>query len=348
MTLWGMKCKSLAAGSDPSIRDAMSAGSSDPAYPLGVGMSPMRLAASLLLSFSLVASSGAQAPAVRSSTVIDSAQLLRDLRTLAADEMEGRRVDTPGGAKARAYVVQRFRESGVVPFGTSYEVPFTFAGGRGAAGDRHGVNVIGHIEGTRQPRRYIVISAHYDHVGVRGTEVFNGADDNASGTAALFALARYFSAHKPAHSLIFAAFDGEEAGLRGAQAFVREPPVDASALVVDLNMDMIGRDPADKLFVVGTFLQPELKPYIEAVQPKAPVKLIIGHDNPNERGVEDWTKQSDHYAFITAKIPALYFGVEDFGQHHKSTDDYDTMTFDFYIRAVETMVLVVQEFDSGR
>jgi Zn-dependent M28 family amino/carboxypeptidase len=261
--------------------------------------------------------------------------------------MEGRQVDTPGGAKARAYVVRRFRESGVVPFGTSYEGPFTFASGRGATtAERHGLNVVGHIDGKTDRSRYIVVSAHYDHIGARNGQVFNGADDNASGTAALFSVAKYFSTRKPAHSLIFVAFDGEEADLQGARAFVRQPPIpDASAVIIDLNMDMIGRDPNDKLFVVGTYLQPTLKPAIERVAARAPVKLLIGHDNPTAKDVEDWTRDSDHYAFIEAKIPALYFGVEDFGQHHKATDDYDTMSHDFYVRAVETMILVVQEFD---
>jgi len=279
--------------------------------------------------------------------------LLRDLRVLSADDMAGRQVDTPGGAKARAYVIEQFRQSGVKPFGDSYEKPFTFMGGRGAnQAERHGVNVIGRIDGSSQPARYIVVSAHYDHVGVRnaGTpneQIYNGADDNASGTAALFALAKYFSKHRPQHSIVIAAFDGEESGLRGAYAFVREPPVEASAIVVDVNMDMIGRDPDDKLFAVGTLLNPFLKPYLERVAAAAPVKLLFGHEDPSQKDVEDWTRDSDHWAFQQAKIPAVYLGVEDFAQHHKPTDDYETMTFDFYIRAAETAIRVVKEFDAN-
>ncbi len=287
----------------------------------------------------------AQAP---SSAMIDSAALLRDLQTLSADDMQGRQVDTPGGAKARAFVIERFKASGIAPFGGSYEVPFTFAAGRGGnQAERHGVNVVGHIDGTRQPRRFIVVSAHYDHIGTRNGVVYNGADDNASGTAALFAVAKYFSEHKPTNSLIFVAFDGEESGLRGSIAFVKQPPVDAASLAIDLNMDMIGRDPNDKLFVVGTFLQPGLKPSVEKMAAEAPVKLLMGHDDPAQKDVEDWTRDSDHYSFIQARIPALYFGVEDFDQHHKATDDYETMTLGFYIRAVETMVDAVKVFDAN-
>jgi Zn-dependent M28 family amino/carboxypeptidase len=296
----------------------------------------------------LAVSSLALCAQVPSSTMIDSAALLRDLQTLSADDMQGRQVDTPGGAKARAFVIERFKASGIAPFGESYEVPFTFAAGRGGnQAERHGVNVVGHIDGTRQPRRFVVVSAHYDHIGTRNGVVFNGADDNASGTAALFAVAKYFSQHKPLNSLIFVAFDGEESGLRGSIAFVKQPPVDAASLAIDLNMDMIGRDPNDKLFVVGTFLQPALKPLVEKIAAQAPVKLLMGHDDPAEKDVEDWTRDSDHYSFIQAKIPALYFGVEDFDQHHKATDDYETMTLDFYVRAVETMVDAVKVFDTN-
>jgi Zn-dependent M28 family amino/carboxypeptidase len=279
---------------------------------------------------------------------VDGTVLLHDLQMLAADDMQGREVDTPGGQRARAYVIDRFRESGVKPFDT-YEEPFTFTGGgrRGAApAERHGVNVAGHIDGTSGSARYVVVSAHYDHIGTRAGQVFNGADDNASGTAALFAIAKYFSAHRPLHALLIVAFDGEESGLRGSQAFVAHPPVDAASMVVDVNLDMIGRDPDDKLFAVGTFLNPFLKPYLARVAAAAPVKLLFGHDDPSQRDVEDWTKDSDHYTFQRANIPAVYLGVEDFAQHHKATDDFETMTFDFYIRATETAIQVIKEFDA--
>src|SRR5207249_6225408 len=142
--------------------------------------------------------------------------------------------------------------------------------------------------------------------------VFNGAVDNASGTAALFSIGKYFASHQPVNSILFVAFDGEESGLRGSQAFVKHPPVDASLLAIDLTPDMIGRDPNDKLFVVGTRLQPFLKAHVEAIAAKAPVRLLIGHEDPAQP--EDWTRDSDHYSFMQAKIPALYFGVEDFDQ----------------------------------
>ena len=287
-------------------------------------------------------------PAAPTSAVIDAPQLLRDLETLSADDMQGRQVGTPGGEKARAYILERFKASLLQPFGASFTHPFTFSAGRGATvTERTGVNVVGRIDGTTTPDRYIVITAHYDHIGVRNGEVFNGADDNASGTAALFALAKHFRAHRPAHSLIFAALDGEESGLRGARAFVANPPVAASAIVMNVNMDMIGRDATDRLYVSGTHPQPFLRPYIERIAARAPVKLVMGHDNPAEKSVENWMGSSDHRAFCDVKIPCLYFGVEDFENHHKASDDYATMTHGFYVRAVETLVMAVKEFDAN-
>jgi Zn-dependent M28 family amino/carboxypeptidase len=316
------------------------AGGGDLRLRIGSGIAATAIAAVAWVSQSAL-------PAV-TSRVIDAPRLLEDLRVLSSDAMEGRQIGTPGGEKARAYVIARFQASGIAPFGTSYEAPFAFTSGRLASqSERRGVNVVGRIEGARWPKRYLVVSAHYDHIGARGGQVFNGADDDASGTAALFALGRYFSTHEPAHSILFVAFDGEEAGLRGSRAFVAAPPVDAAALALDVNVDMIGRDPNDKLFVVGTHQLAFLRPYVDQIAAKAPVTLLAGHDDPGERGVEDWTRDSDHYAFMQAGIPALYFGVEDFDQHHRATDDFETITYGFYVRAVETLVRAVEIFDAN-
>lgn len=276
------------------------------------------------------------------SDVIDAPQLLRDLQALSADSMQGREIGTAGGEKARAYVIERFKASGVSPFGSTYVHPFTGAGRRALSG----ANVVGFINGSRQPRQYIVISAHFDHIGVRNGQVFNGADDNASGTAALFAIAAYFRAHPPTNALIFAAFDGEEEGLLGSAAFVKAPPVDLASIVVNLNADMIGRDPNNVLYAVGPTRQPFLKPYIDRVAGNAPVKLVVGHDSP-QLGPDDWTEDSDQFSFLQAGIPAIYLGVEDEPFHHRATDDYDSMTLPFFVKAVETTIQVAREFDQS-
>lgn len=278
---------------------------------------------------------------VPSSRLFDAATLLDDLRILSADDMEGRKFGTPGGARARAYVVGRFKASGIAPLADIYEFPIV---AQTPSGDVRGANIVGVIPGTSDPSHYIILSAHYDHVGVRGGSIYNGADDNASGTAALFAIAQYLSTHRPRTSVLVVAFDGEEAGLVGSRQFVKALPVERSAIQIDLNMDMLGRDAQDTLFVTGTARQPALRPIMERVAAQAPLHLRLGHDGGDSG--EDWTKDSDHYAFMEAGLPALYFGVEDYAQLHRPTDDYETITYGFYVKAVETVIIALEAFDA--
>jgi Zn-dependent M28 family amino/carboxypeptidase len=274
------------------------------------------------------------------SIAVDREALLGDLRALSADEMQGRKMGTAGSGRARAYLAARFRDAGLLTAGnrSDYLFPFTAPGGRS------GVNVVGRIPGTRQPGAFVVISAHYDHVGVMNGQIYNGADDNASGAAALVAIAGYFRAHPPQHSLLFAAFDGEEEGLLGSSAFVRAPPVYPESIALNINIDMIGREDRNRLFVVGIGRQPFLAPYIATVAARAPVTLLNGHEGSSARG-GDWTRDSDHYSFLSAGIPALYFGVEDEREIHRPTDDYETITYPFYVSAVETIIDAIREID---
>jgi Zn-dependent M28 family amino/carboxypeptidase len=284
------------------------------------------------------------APARVQTATIDGAQLLRDLTTLSADDMEGRLPGTPGGAKARAYILRRFKEAGIQPIGDSYERPFAFRG-RGDSSDRSGVNIVGVVRGNREPGRFLVVTAHFDHLGVRNGQVFNGADDNASGVAALLAVASRLSASKPEHSMVFAALDAEESGLNGSKAFMSDPPVARDAIVMNVNLDMVARDEKNILFATGTFQYPFLKAYLKDVA-RPPVVLRLGHDGTNARE-DDWTKDSDHYPFHEAGIPFIYFGVEDEAQHHKATDDAETVTKEFFIGAANTILVSIRAFDAN-
>jgi Zn-dependent M28 family amino/carboxypeptidase len=107
---------------------------------------------------------------------------------------------------------------------------------------------------------------------------------------------------------------------------------------------MIGRDDDDILFVVGTRAFPALRPLMAGVAERAPVTLRMGHEDPADRR-EDWTRDSDHYAFIEAGLPALLFSVEDEQHHHRPTDDYETMTHDFYVRSVATIIDAIETLD---
>ncbi len=278
------------------------------------------------------------------SQIINAKQLLRDDETLSADDMQGRGIGTPGGAKAREYVVARFKEAGLKPLNNSYLQAFDFTN---RSNEKvNGTNVIGYFAGKNNPEKYIVVTAHYDHLGIRKGEIYNGADDDASGVAALFALANYFKEKRPSHSIIFVAFDGEESGLRGSNAFVATPPVKKESIVLNVNMDMVAHNDKNELYASGTYHYPALKPPLETIAKSAKVKLLIGHDRPEQKS-DDWTNQSDHFAFHQAKIPFIYFGVEDHKDYHKPTDDFVNINKEFYVRAVETILDAVKTFDKN-
>lgn len=276
------------------------------------------------------------------SKIINAAQLLLDDKTLSADDMEGRGIGTTGGIKAREYVAARLKAAGVKSFGGSYFQPFEFTNRVDAK--ISGANVVGYIEGKIFKDKYIVVTAHYDHLGTKNGQIYNGADDDASGVAALFALAEYFKKNKPTHSMIFVAFDGEESGLQGSRKFVAAPPVKKESIALNINMDMVAHNDVNELYASGTYHYPALKPTLEKIAKTARVKLILGHDRPEQKS-DDWTNQSDHFAFHQQKIPFVYFGVEDHKDYHKPTDDFVNINQAFYVRAVETILETVKSFD---
>ena len=282
-------------------------------------------------------------PSAPKSKVVAAERLLKDVETLSADEMQGRAAGTEGNAKAREYVLKRFKEAGLKSFGGDFlqEFPVSI---RSKPETVKGFNVVGCIKGEKQPEKYIVVSAHYDHVGIVKGEIYNGADDNASGVAALFAAAEYFGKNRPSHSIIFAAFDAEENGLQGSRYFVANLPVKKEAVALNVNMDMLSRSEKGELYAAGTFHYPDLKPLLKTVRKNASVKLLFGHDSP-DLGSDDWTGQSDHAAFHRAKIPFIYFGVEDHEDYHRPTDVFAKIDGEFYVKAVETVITAVDFLD---
>jgi Zn-dependent M28 family amino/carboxypeptidase len=297
------------------------------------------LGLALLLAAGCATAQVTPTPGVRANPMVDA------LYVLAADSMEGRQTGTPGAERARRFLLAQLRSIGVNPLGESYEHAFDFTTRQGAA--MQGINLLAVVRGTVEPQRYIVLSAHFDHVGIREGEIYNGADDNASGTAAVLEIARRLRAAPPRHSVILALFDAEEMGLRGAAAFVENPPVPRESIIMNLNMDMVSRSEAGLLWAVGTSHYPQLKPLIEAVAAQAPVTLRMGHDTASDTPGYDWTFSSDHGPFHRAGIPFIYFGVEDHEGYHKPSDDAEAITPEFYVNAVETVWRVFVRFDGG-
>jgi len=280
---------------------------------------------------------------------VDRGELMRTVRTLSQPSFEGRRTGSAGNVLARQFIRDAFREIGLAPGAPDFLQPFTFVpsatkgrppGSPLRSGPIEGANVLAIQAGRRTGARSLVISAHYDHLGVVNGVTYPGADDNASGIAALLAVARYVHAHPPAHTIIFAAFDAEEMDLQGATAFVRAPPVPLSTIALDVNFDMVSRNDRHEIYAAGTSHSPSLKPIVEQVQQRMRVKILFGHDRPaTQRGApDDWTSQSDHGVFHQAGVPFIYFGVEDHPDYHQPTDTADKIDPAFFGDVVEMLI----------
>jgi Zn-dependent M28 family amino/carboxypeptidase len=277
--------------------------------------------------------------AVSAQYSFDSSALSLNLKTLSSDLMEGRKTGTEGGKKARAYIIDNLKKIKVEPFVPEYVQPFSITQ---TAGTIEGVNILGVIPGKR--KETIVISAHYDHLGIRNNTIYNGADDDASGTAALLTLTKYFKKHKPNHRLIIAFFDAEEMGLRGSAYFVNSIDLKKENVVLNINLDMVSRADKNELYACGGFSYPEVKKKLENLKHVSGLKLLFGHDDP-ATGHNDWTNQSDQFSFHQKKIPFVYFGVEDHPDYHKPTDDFEKVNTTLYAKCVETILLCIQTLD---
>jgi Zn-dependent M28 family amino/carboxypeptidase len=272
------------------------------------------------------------------------------LTELAAPGMEGRRAGTAGNARARSWIVERMKAAGLTPFGETFESEFSFVpptreNGPADTATIRGVNIAAVCRGTGIARRAMVITAHYDHIGIRDGAIYHGADDNASGVVTLLALARHCRMVPWRHDAIFVALDAEEMGRRGARAFVAGlTPSERARTAVNVNLDMVARGDKGELFVAGLRYTPTLIPVLEAVAARAPLNLVFGHDSGG--GKDDWTTQSDHIAFHEAGIPFLYFGVEDHPDYHQPTDTPDKVKPTFFADAAVTILNAVTAVDA--
>jgi Zn-dependent M28 family amino/carboxypeptidase len=293
---------------------------------------------------------GAQGP-----SRIDADRLFDDVRTLSQPAFEGRLTGTPGNHKAQAFILARFRALGLEPIvpgpsGPAYEQPFGF-------GERFpdAKNLMGVVTGSSEPTRFTALTAHFDHLGVRGGSIYPGADDDASGVAAMLAAAEYFSHHRPRRSILFIAFDGEEEGLRGSTFFIAHPPVPLKAIALDVNLDMVSRGDRNELVVAGTYFSPELKDPLAAAASQRHLTLVFGHDRPasvqgngpgGNADKDNWTNASDHGPFHQAGIPFLYFGVEDHPDYHRPTDTADKIPRVFFVEAANLILDALLTFDA--
>ena len=280
----------------------------------------------------------------------DTDNTVHILETLAADNMQGRRTGTEGNAKARAFLKQ---EVSKIDFNAVYDTAFITKPRPNREGEiapdapvYEAVNLNALIDvDDNDEGPLLVITAHYDHLGVRGDKIYNGADDNASGAAALFAIAQSFADNPPDHDVLFIWFDAEEMGLQGARHFVSEKSFGERALF-NFNLDMVSQSSVGEIYASGTYHTPALKPIMEKAARGTGVKLSFGHDRP-EDGQNDWTLQSDHGPFHLAGVPFLYLGVEDHPHYHKDTDEFKTIPLPFYRKSVGLIVKTAHALDEN-
>lgn len=198
-------------------------------------------------------------------------------------------------------------------------------------------NVMGIVNGSKKSNEYIVIGAHYDHVGYSSPNnksvdsIFNGADDNASGTTALLLLAKSFSTMpvKPDRSIVFVAFSGEEKGLYGSKAFTDNPPLSMQDCVAMFNMDMVGRNDSNSISVGGSSRCPELAKLSENENAKMNRPFTVKYD------AEHFFFRSDQANFAKKKIPVLFYFSGEHSDYHKVTDEITKINFDKLLRITE-------------
>lgn len=299
----------------------------------------MRQLTLLFAAVSLAAPLGAQqAPASRARA---------DLRFLASDKLEGRLTGSPGARAAAEYVQRRFRQAGLqAPEGGWFQEFTVHADALGAkdAGiaGATGRNVLGLLRGTDPALRdeVIVVGAHYDHLGLGGSfaldsvhAIHNGADDNASGTTALFRIAELLRAAGTRRSVLFIAFAGEEEGLLGSAYYVRHPVLPLERTVAMVNLDMVGRLRNDKLIVYGTATAPEFPALLDSLNAIAKFDL---------RRTADGFGPSDQSSFYGAKKPVLMMFTDLHEDYHRATDDWEKINVPGLLRVAEFTAGVVR------
>jgi aminopeptidase-like protein len=288
--------------------------------------------------------------------------LLWSLEVLSHDSLEGRGFGTIGNYKAQDFIIEQFERIGVDPaFESGYQQKFEHTLSKRTRQRRFpienpaedlsnvadtsltGGNIVAKIAG--QSNKTIVITGHLDHLGILNGEIYNGADDDGSGTATLFSIAQYFKKNSPYYTLIIAAVDGEEIGSPGCTYLAENFPGGIENVVLNVNMDMIAHNDSSELWVAGTFHSPQLKAPLDGIETK--LSLLFGHDDPNDESLDDWTRSSDHRIFHELGIPFIYFGVDDHKDYHRSTDTFENINQAFYLDAVALIISAIERYDQN-
>ncbi|HYD91163.1 MAG TPA: M28 family metallopeptidase [Flavobacterium sp.] len=274
---------------------------------------------------------------------ITEADLKEHLYTIASDEMEGRNTGEPGQKKAGKYLIKEYQSNKIsYPKGAKvfYQpVPSEFMSKAFSPKLNDSENIWAYIEGTEKPEEVLVISAHYDHVGMKNGEVYNGADDDGSGTVALLEIAEAFMQAKkdgygPKRSILFLHVTGEEHGLHGSRYYSENPLFPIANTIADLNIDMIGRrdnehkDNGNYVYVIGSDrLSTDLHNINEEANKKF-TNLELDYTYNDRKDPNQFYFRSDHYNFAKKGIPIIFYfsGVHD--DYHMPGDDPEKIEYD--------------------
>jgi len=316
--------------------------------------------------------------------------IMEHVRTFAAASMRGRLSGSKEAARAAELIGQEFKRLGLKPAGddggfeqaferaTAVAIKSETAGGKTDGGKSFKIqkaqcrNVLAWFPGSDEKRKdeFLLVGAHFDHLGVRGDKVFYGADDNASGIAGMLAVARACvkGEKKLRRSVLFAAFGAEEQGLRGSQHFARHPPRSLQQLVAMINLDMIGRPRlldkkqfgwAKKLVgipdsravgVLGVEKSPELGHIARGIFAADKLPLFAPEDfGMLKPAIQKMAEgRSDHAPFEQRRIPFLFFSTSEHDDYHQPTDTVDKVdgeTIHRIARCVYRTVLAIDARD---
>lgn len=274
---------------------------------------------------------------------ISTERLKTHLTVIASDEMEGRETGSEGQKKAGRYIIDFYKKQGIgFPKGaTDYyqPIPAAYLNARRNENLNDSENIWAFIEGSEKPDEIVVISAHYDHVGMKKGVVYNGADDDGSGTVGIMELAAAFQKAKkegngPKRSILILHVTGEEHGLHGSRFYTENPLFPLANTVADVNIDMIGRrdkfhaDDNNYIYLIGSdYLSTDLYNVCEEVNKKNNL-LTIDYKYNDKSDPNRYYYRSDHYNFAKKGIPSVFLYSGEHEDYHKPTDDVEKIEFD--------------------
>ena len=309
---------------------------------------PILMKTSILIFFSLIilscrtSKSGSDDKdiTIKYAKSITEDNLKKIVYTLSSEEYEGRKTGEKGQKMAAQFIVKHYTDLGILPANKNgnylQSIPQDYFNQNS---NNTSENIVAYIKGKEKPNEYVIISAHFDHLGIRGDFLYNGADDNASGTSAVLEIAKAFQmaakeGNGPKRSIVFLNVTGEEEGLYGSRYYAEHPIFSLENTVVDLNIDMVGRfdkkhaNKPEFIYLIGADkLSTELHELSEAVNKKY-MNLELDYTYNDENDPNRFYYRSDHYNFAKNNIPIIFYfnGVHE--DYHKPTDTPDKIQYD--------------------